>query len=251
MPPRDAAGNMICNRDGCGGTTFPRRCDWKKHMDKHDRPYKCLAEPCTNTSGFATKGELKRHNESKHADQGYYCTHPGCSRSPWSNNPFKRKDNLKQHMKLMHDTLMDQTPTHVQAGSTSLVQHQHAAAYGLNAHTPTNFEDASSPFPVSQYASTPSRSGPRNLTRQLHWDEPEPSTRKRRRLDDTSPPSGPEHPKSTGKAPQYLENENERLRKQVFDLTQELEASRSREAASRAREAKLADLVSHYARQRD
>ncbi|KAI4096469.1 MAG: hypothetical protein LQ344_000977 [Seirophora lacunosa] len=45
-PPRDASGQMTCNHPTCADTppVFARRCEWTKHMDKHNRPRENLQE---------------------------------------------------------------------------------------------------------------------------------------------------------------------------------------------------------------
>lgn len=79
-------------------------------MNKHTRPFVCNVEDCSRrTSGFATKGELKRHDEAhkqRNADDTsilFYCGEPGCSRTAaLGNDGFSRKYQLREHMKRAH-----------------------------------------------------------------------------------------------------------------------------------------------------
>lgn len=46
--------------------TFGRKCEWNKHMDKHDRPYKCTMIGCEKIPGFTYSGGLLRHQREVH-----------------------------------------------------------------------------------------------------------------------------------------------------------------------------------------
>merc|ERR1711900_76770 len=47
-------GRFVCTWVGCTEDVraFNRKCEWSKHMDKHDRPYKCPSEGCEKLPGF-------------------------------------------------------------------------------------------------------------------------------------------------------------------------------------------------------
>lgn len=65
-------GRYICNWVGCTEEIrdFGRKCEWSKHMDKHDRPYKCPAEGCEKLPGFTYSGGLLRHEREVHNKHG-------------------------------------------------------------------------------------------------------------------------------------------------------------------------------------
>lgn len=71
-------------------------------MDKHERPYKCAVQRCSDRRGFTSKGDLDRHIASFHSKTRFFCHEPGCSRGPDSVHPFTRKDNLVDHIKRRH-----------------------------------------------------------------------------------------------------------------------------------------------------
>jgi len=79
-------------------------------MNKHTRPFRCEVKDCPRkTAGFATKDELKRHNEAhkRHNGHGtgflFYCSEPGCPRTAaLGNYGFSRKYQLREHMKRAH-----------------------------------------------------------------------------------------------------------------------------------------------------
>jgi hypothetical protein len=61
-------GRYVCTWVGCTEEvrTFNRKCEWSKHMDKHDRPYKCPADGCEKLPGFTYSGGLLRHQREVH-----------------------------------------------------------------------------------------------------------------------------------------------------------------------------------------
>jgi hypothetical protein len=65
-------GRFICTWVGCTEDVrdFGRKCEWSKHMDKHDRPYKCPAEGCEKLPGFTYSGGLLRHEREVHNKHG-------------------------------------------------------------------------------------------------------------------------------------------------------------------------------------
>jgi hypothetical protein len=80
-------------------------------MNRHTRPFLCEVKgDCPRkTSGFATKDELKRHNEAHKRRNGddtnvlFYCSEPGCSRTAaLGNDGFLRKYQLREHIKRSH-----------------------------------------------------------------------------------------------------------------------------------------------------
>lgn len=65
-------GRYVCTWVGCTEEVrdFGRKCEWSKHMDKHDRPYKCPAEGCEKLPGFTYSGGLLRHEREVHGKHG-------------------------------------------------------------------------------------------------------------------------------------------------------------------------------------
>lgn len=74
-------------------------------MDKHDRPYKCLAEGCEKLAGFTYSGGLLRHEREVHAKHGgpknpLNCPHQTCKRH--TGKGFSRQENLNEHLRRCH-----------------------------------------------------------------------------------------------------------------------------------------------------
>lgn len=85
--------------------TFARRCEWSKHMDKHDRPYRCPVKGCEKMLGFTYSGGLLRHAREVHNDHGgpknlLFCPHPNCKRH--IGKGFTRLENLNEHLRRCH-----------------------------------------------------------------------------------------------------------------------------------------------------
>jgi hypothetical protein len=100
-------GRFVCNWTGCTEEvrSFNRKCEWSKHMDKHDRPYKCPAEGCEKLPGFTYSGGLLRHQREVHNLHGgprkqLNCPHPNCKR--FSGKGFSRQENLNEHLRRVH-----------------------------------------------------------------------------------------------------------------------------------------------------
>jgi hypothetical protein len=76
-----------------------------KHMDKHDRPYKCPADGCEKLPGFTYSGGLLRHEREVHNKHGgprklLNCPHPNCKRH--TGKGFSRQENLNEHLRRVH-----------------------------------------------------------------------------------------------------------------------------------------------------
>ncbi|EEQ34253.1 conserved hypothetical protein [Microsporum canis CBS 113480] len=105
-PPRNQDGNIFCDHPDCRGDppVFRRPCEWNKHMDKHDRPYKCNDPDCAKLPGFTYSGGLLRHQREVHRmhTQGkkLMCPYSDCNRS--SGKGFTRQENLKEHIRRLH-----------------------------------------------------------------------------------------------------------------------------------------------------
>ena len=76
-----------------------------KHMDKHERPYRCQAEGCEKLPGFTYSGGLLRHEREVHGKHGgpknpLHCPHLNCKRH--SGKGFSRQENLNEHLRRVH-----------------------------------------------------------------------------------------------------------------------------------------------------
>lgn len=76
-----------------------------KHMDKHDRPYRCLELGCEKLPGFTYSGGLLRHEREVHNKHGgprkqLNCPHPTCKRN--TGKGFSRQENLNEHLRRVH-----------------------------------------------------------------------------------------------------------------------------------------------------
>ncbi|EHA18162.1 zinc finger protein 362 [Aspergillus awamori] len=106
-PPKNTAGQIYCDHPECQHSppTFRRPCEWNKHMDKHDRPYKCMEPGCDKIQGFTYSGGLLRHQREVHkkninAKKPLMCPYADCNRS--TGNGFTRQENLKEHLRRRH-----------------------------------------------------------------------------------------------------------------------------------------------------
>jgi len=106
-PPRNAKEEIYCNHEECEADppTFRRRCEWNKHMDKHERPYKCTESGCEKLQGFTYSGGLLRHQREVHKKNAttkatLFCPEPNCNRH--SGTGFTRRENLNEHIRRRH-----------------------------------------------------------------------------------------------------------------------------------------------------
>ncbi|OAL29725.1 hypothetical protein AYO20_09109 [Fonsecaea nubica] len=107
VPTRNSHGKYECTWDDCDSEIkeFRRPSEWKKHMDKHVRPYKCDAADCLNLRGFTYYSGLLRHEKEVHgknitAGGQHRCPHVGCHRH--IGKGFSRDENLKVHLRRVH-----------------------------------------------------------------------------------------------------------------------------------------------------
>ncbi|KAF2665194.1 hypothetical protein BT63DRAFT_443459 [Microthyrium microscopicum] len=114
-PPRNDLGKITCRfQNTCAGLTFDRKCEWSKHMDKHERPYKCAEPGCEKLQGFTYSGGLLRHQREVHKMHGgtkepLYCPFPNCKRN--QGQGFTRKENRDEHIRRVHRRATDGTDT--------------------------------------------------------------------------------------------------------------------------------------------
>ncbi|KAF1815709.1 hypothetical protein P152DRAFT_446746 [Eremomyces bilateralis CBS 781.70] len=104
-PPKNEQNKFICAHPQCAHLMFDRKCEWGKHMDKHERPYKCRETGCEKLQGFTYSGGLLRHQREVHKLHGgtkitIYCPEPACKRH--HGPPFTRKENLQEHLRRVH-----------------------------------------------------------------------------------------------------------------------------------------------------
>jgi hypothetical protein len=75
----------------------------RKHVDRHDRPYKCETPGCKKQQGFTNPYSLSRHQREVHKIQGLtkvFCPIENCRRS--SGSGFTRKQNRDEHVRRLH-----------------------------------------------------------------------------------------------------------------------------------------------------
>ena len=131
-PPRNNDGKLVCTVDArCENLNFERKCEWRrvfshaqgsasgkantfdsKHMDKHDRPYKCGYPQCSKLQGFTYSGGLLRHEREVHKKHGgpresLMCPFKDCKRSTGAG--FTRKENLNEHLRRVHRRADDES----------------------------------------------------------------------------------------------------------------------------------------------
>ena len=106
-PSRNEEGEIYCTHNDClaNPPTFARKCEWTKHMDKHNRPYVCEEPGCEKILGFTYSGGLSRHQREVHKKYGgakasCLCPHKYCKRS--TGPPFSRRENLVEHIRRVH-----------------------------------------------------------------------------------------------------------------------------------------------------
>ena len=78
---------------------------YSKHMDKHERPYKCDKPQCAKLLGFTYSGGLLRHEREVHSMHGgpkeqLFCPIKHCKRH--TEQGFTRRENLQEHLRRVH-----------------------------------------------------------------------------------------------------------------------------------------------------
>lgn len=78
----------------------PRRCDLKKHMKRHTRPYGCTFPKCKKS--FGSKNDWKRHENSQHFQlETWRCGLPGLGQ-PCCAELFYRREMFEEHLRKEH-----------------------------------------------------------------------------------------------------------------------------------------------------
>lgn len=98
----NASGGKYHSTQTCDADADP--CS-SKHMDKHDRPYRCQDPGCAKLQGFTYSGGLLRHEREVHGKHGgpkaqLMCPYQNCKRH--SGKGFTRKENLNEHVRRVH-----------------------------------------------------------------------------------------------------------------------------------------------------
>lgn len=122
-PHTNQQGKMLCSHSECGHLVFDQKCQWRqvsplqnslqvvltqpsKHMDKHDRPFKCNIAGCETLRGFTYSAGLARHVLEVHKMSGgreqFFCPIHDCNRH--SRSGFKRKSNRDEHVRRVHQS---------------------------------------------------------------------------------------------------------------------------------------------------
>ena len=112
---RNGNGEIVCTHEACRHKTptFARPYEWNKHMDRHERPYKCGELACVDSQGFTYSGGLLRHMREVHKReagvprQSRYCPHATCTRS--TGEGFTRRENLEEHLRRRHISVVLET----------------------------------------------------------------------------------------------------------------------------------------------
>lgn len=86
---------------------------YSKHMDKHERPYRCIVPGCESLPGFTYSGGLLRHEREVHGKYGgpkntVKCPHPNCKRH--TGKGFSRQENLNEHLRRVHTNMEGASP---------------------------------------------------------------------------------------------------------------------------------------------
>jgi hypothetical protein len=176
-------------------------------MDRHNRPYKCDFINCAHTTGFGSKGELKRHIDGVHKQPNLSCPVAGCLYS------CSRKDNLRDHMNRRHQDRIHERPSTLERDFNSPARNQDIS------HTDTNRME--SPVGVTVR---------------------EPRKRKRTHEGALSLRSV----RSANGEFHGLQEENEKLRRKIEALERKLEASECELESSRKKEETLFEVIRKF-----
>jgi hypothetical protein len=78
----------------------------RKHVQRHEKPFKCDVPDCTRKVGFTTKNDLERHQKSIHQkipnssnDRSFRCMGAKCGAKK---KIWPRLDNFKSHCVRVH-----------------------------------------------------------------------------------------------------------------------------------------------------
>ncbi|KAM0720208.1 hypothetical protein Q7P37_004344 [Cladosporium fusiforme] len=230
-PPQAHDGKYYCNfAPECTGQYFDRKCEWSKHMDKHDRPYRCPQPQCAKLQGFTYSGGLLRHEREVHGKHGgpkeqLRCTVAECKRH--TGKGFTRKENLNEHLRRVHG---------ITAPDAASQQQQHASQQQLR-------QIAADAAPGADLMETPasrySEAGDMDDLNAATPAYPEIANKRRRLEAGLSPRSGSDD----------LEMELQRLKQDNLEKDERIrrmeENDAHREARMKSLEDTLASLTAH------
>lgn len=243
-PPRNQDGKIICDypqQDAqCVVLTFERKCDWayvpplsnlppprdfptdavlsRKHMDKHDRPYKCEDPACRKLRGFTYSGGLLRHRREVHkagagaARNAFHCPFPYCKRNVGSG--FTRKENLNEHIRRVH-----RTPA-TEHSSEDVVSELVVAA----AATDSVVDGASALPPLAVYLPA-AQARPDGARQQLDADKLETVRKRKRSVQETTDDFINTHTDTTTKPPNDIVDVKVDVREELASLRRSNEDS--------------------------
>ncbi|KAI9804241.1 MAG: hypothetical protein M1833_007048 [Piccolia ochrophora] len=105
-PPMNLVKEFVCDFANCSTKTkFTRQSEFRKHMDRHFRPYKCDRAGC-DAPAFGDAGGLFRHQREVHKTRDgdrpiteYMCPELRCERHK---RGFPRRWNLMEHQRRVH-----------------------------------------------------------------------------------------------------------------------------------------------------
>ncbi|KAI1808123.1 hypothetical protein F4811DRAFT_559401 [Daldinia bambusicola] len=80
------------------------KSEFKKHKQRHDKPFRCTVEGCTRREGFSTPNDLDRHKRSLHPEEDAAGDRYLCQVGPCASKDkiWPRADNFRAHMKRVH-----------------------------------------------------------------------------------------------------------------------------------------------------
>ena len=86
---------IFCPYDNCP-ELFKRPCDFRKHMKRHTRPYKCTCCP----KAFYQDRDLQKHSRTHLGGPSWRCPWEGCS------SKYTVDDNLVRHIRKKHGVVV-------------------------------------------------------------------------------------------------------------------------------------------------
>lgn len=94
--------SVTCDSPGCN-KSFVRRCELKKHMKRHEKPYGCTYFNCTKK--FGSKNDWKRHENSQHFQLEVWKCNEKLKDSPDSicGKACHRRETFKYHLQKDHE----------------------------------------------------------------------------------------------------------------------------------------------------
>ncbi|KAL8755598.1 MAG: hypothetical protein Q9199_003535 [Rusavskia elegans] len=97
--------DLTCQYQSCN-TVSKNHSEHRKHMLRHEKPYKCDVPGCSKVDGFSTNNDLDRHKKSVHkimpknsTDRSFRCAAINC---PKREKIWPRLDNFRQHCLRIH-----------------------------------------------------------------------------------------------------------------------------------------------------